>query len=351
MQLKLDISEIPEELMSYFEPVPQPKPKDLYLVPERVAIALQSDGWYLRAKPPWIKPNPMPDSTDDRPNVAHESIFLLTKRSTYYFDMEAVRVPSAASTLARDQYSRITSGKDGAYAVSHDHETPSDPGGRHLRTNDFFTASLDALIEHYDNYLAHLREIRDKGGLLQSEGVDPLAFWQATKSFSGAHFATWPERLVVPMIKASTSEYGVCRGCGTPWVRQVERPQPDRNGKVDPNPRDGGLTADHGLNRTGLSHFKYNEWLEEHPARTIGWVPNCSCCVEVVPATILDPFCGSGTTILAAMNLGRRGIGIDLNADYLAMARRRIERPHARVARPARAGAPTPLLDGLDDEP
>lgn len=343
------------------KPAPGLKPKDLCMVPERLAMALQGDGWFLRAKPPWLKPNSMCESADDRPNVAHESIFLLTKSPNYYFDMYAVRVPSAASSLSRDKYSRISSpGSKGflggehrgpKYAVAHDHETPSDPGGRHLRTNDFFTASLDALIEHHEDYLAHLRSVRDKGGLLLSEGGDPLAFWRATNPFSGAHFATWPMRLVEPMIKASTSEYGVCRDCGTSWVCQIERPQPDRDGDVVPNPRDGGLTADHGLNRTGLSHFKYNKWLEENPARMIGWAPNCSCCDEVVPATVLDPFCGSGTTVLAAATLGRRGVGIDLNADYLAMAKRRIERPHARVARPSRAGAPTPLFAALDDGP
>jgi DNA modification methylase len=313
--------------------LPSLKPKDLIMIPERVALALQADGWFLRAKPPWLKPNPMPDSTDDRPNVAHESIFLLTKNERYYFDMEAVRVPSAASTLARDEYSRITKGKDGAYAVAHDHETPSDPGGRHLRTNDFFTASLDVLIEHHEDYLAHLRSVRDKGGLLLSEGGNPLAFWQATKSFSGAHFATWPPRLVEPMIKASTSEKGCCPACGAPWVRMLETV-----GKlISGNPR-----GERAVNGPAI----YRNVTEYQ-----GFSPSCSCNAgDPIPCVILDNFSGAGTTVLTAEALGRFGIGVDLNANYLAMARRRIERPHARVARPSRTGAPTPLLNGLDAE-
>jgi hypothetical protein len=344
------------------------KAKDLCMVPERVAIALQSDGWFLRAKPPWIKPNPMPDSTDDRPNVAHESIFLLTKSPRYYFDMEAVRIPSAASTLTRDQYSRITqsgnkshvpgstdhSGIHKTYAVSHNHETSSDPGGRHLRTNDFFTASLDALIEHHEDYLAHLREIRDKGGLLLSEDGDPLAFWQATKSFSGAHFATWPPRLVEPMIKASTSEKGCCRACGSQWIRVVEKESFEpidyegKNLETDPQFSQRRMLANMRARReAGYPHD--NPFV---PPKTLGWTPGCSCDAgNPVPCVVLDPFCGSGATVLTAGALGRHGIGLDLNADYLAIASRRIERPHARVARPARAGAPTPLFDGIEDQP
>ena len=39
---------------------------------------------------------------------------------------------------------------------------------------------------------------------------------------------------------------------------------------------------------------------------------------------VLDPFIGSGTTAMVARQLGRRAIGIDLNSEYLAMARRRV---------------------------
>ena len=62
------------------------------------------------------------------------------------------------------------------------------------------------------------------------------------------------------------------------------------------------------------------------PVETVGWRPSCACGGEPVPATVLDPFCGAGTVGLVATQQGRRFIGIDLNARYLEIARRRIEK-------------------------
>lgn len=89
-----------------------------------------------------------------------------------------------------------------------------------------------------------------------------------------------------------------------------------------------------------LSEAPFPEDLAEFFIRSL-CAPGDSC---------LDPFSGSGTTVSVAQRLGRIGIGMDLRRSQCELARRRIERPHARVPRPARAGAPTPLLDGLDDE-
>jgi len=50
--------------------------------------------------------------------------------------------------------------------------------------------------------------------------------------------------------------------------------------------------------------------------------------------TVLDPFMGSGTTGVAAADLGRDFIGIELNPDYLDIARRRIEAAEAQLMLP-----------------
>ena len=57
----------------------------------------------------------------------------------------------------------------------------------------------------------------------------------------------------------------------------------------------------------------------------MGWQPTCSCEATIVPAIVLDPFVGSGTTLAVAQALGRRGVGLDLNREYLGIAVKRIE--------------------------
>ena len=60
------------------------------MMPARVALALQADGWWVRSEIVWHKPNPMPESCTDRPTSSHEKLFLLTKSSRYFYDAEAV---------------------------------------------------------------------------------------------------------------------------------------------------------------------------------------------------------------------------------------------------------------------
>lgn len=77
------------------------KAKDLVGIPWRVAMELQADGWYLRSDIIWHKPNCMPESVRDRPTKAHEYIFLLSKSDRYYFDLEAIKEPMAATSIVR----------------------------------------------------------------------------------------------------------------------------------------------------------------------------------------------------------------------------------------------------------
>ena len=88
----------PARAMSYRPPTPEGlKPKDLIGVPWRVALALQADGWYLRSEIIWHKPNCQPESVKDRPTLAHEHIFMLSKSERYYYDHEAIKEPANGS--------------------------------------------------------------------------------------------------------------------------------------------------------------------------------------------------------------------------------------------------------------
>lgn len=77
------------------------KPKDLIGIPWRVALALQQDGWWLRASIVWAKPNPVPEPVKDRPTRSHEFVFLLSKSRRYNYDADAIREPLSDSTLKR----------------------------------------------------------------------------------------------------------------------------------------------------------------------------------------------------------------------------------------------------------
>jgi site-specific DNA-methyltransferase (cytosine-N4-specific) len=96
----------PARGMSYRPATPQGlKPKDLIGIPWRLALALQSDGWYLRSDIIWYKPNCQPESVKDRPTQSHEYIFLFSKSEDYYYDYESIKEPSAEKGKTRNRRS------------------------------------------------------------------------------------------------------------------------------------------------------------------------------------------------------------------------------------------------------
>jgi len=193
------------------------KTKDLVGIPWRVALALQQDGWYLRQDIIWHKPNPMPESVKDRCTKAHEYIFLLSKNKKYYFDNESIKEDAV-------------SGKDLGILRSK------------KNTSDKYVS-------------AHAQSIQDRKEL----GIDSRnaktgkrnkrSVWTvSTKSFKGAHFATFPMDLIEPCVLAGCPEDGI----------------------------------------------------------------------------VLDPFAGSGTTGIVAVNNKRNACLIDLSSEYIEIAKNRI---------------------------
>lgn len=149
-------------------------------------------------------------------------------------------------------------------------------------------------------------------GMLTNE-AGPMAMVVNTKGYKEAHFATWPLDMVTTMIKAGTSERGVCPACGAPWERitesaRISKEQPSVANKAQSDSvfARGGNQANYG--RAG-----------NYSAATTGWQPTCDCkaIAEPIPATVLDPFVGSGTSGRAALQLNRSYIGIDICKSYL----------------------------------
>ena len=106
-----------------------------------------------------------------------------------------------------------------------------------------------------------------------------------------------------------------CPHCGAPWKRVVER---ERTGE-----REVQVSDRKGLLRNDLA--KHAGRIGEVKVTTLGWKPTCSCGIEeTVPCTVLDPFAGSGTTLWVAEQLDRNSIGIELNPEYIEIAKRRL---------------------------
>ena len=97
------------------------KPKSLLMIPARVALALQAEGWYLRSDVIWSKANPMPSSAKDRPASAHEYVFLVSKSETYYYNAEAIAEPAVTGGLRNRRdvwtFSTARSTRGNHYAV------------------------------------------------------------------------------------------------------------------------------------------------------------------------------------------------------------------------------------------
>lgn len=278
------------------------KPKDLCGIPWRLAFALQDDGWYLRSDIIWAKPNPMPESVEDRPTKAHEYLFLLAKSERYFYDAEAIREAGSGSEydLTQRQPGRMNGTR---YLLEGKGQEKTGPG--------FGIGSI----------------ARNK-----------RTVWEiATQSYSGAHYATFPTKLAEPCVLAGTSARGVCPKCGKPWRRVVEREHIGDNSRIRGNNRNGtGKNKNHflALPPAGAGSA---------PRLTTGWRPSCSCIQKrypgiplsggtwltladeiaaefaPVPAVVFDPFCGSGTVGEVARELGRRFVGLDLNPVYLAI--------------------------------
>ena len=276
------------------------KPKDLIGLPWHVAFALQADGWWLRSDIIWHKPNPMPESVADRPTRAHEYVFLLTKSKTYYYDAVAIREP-AQPWHGYEFRPRAPERKEPNPDVRY-----ADKQRGHSRRHAGFNDRWDAMAKEEQ----------------QAMGANKRTVWSiATQPYSGAHFATYPEKLVEPCILAGTSERGVCGECGAQWQRVVEQSRTFESGS--------GRSGNAPFGKNGVRVQGGGETLDVrrgpvvHTATT-GWQPTCGHDTEPVPAIVLDPFCGSGTTGVVALRHGRSFIGIELNPEYVELARKRI---------------------------
>lgn len=265
--------------------------------------------------------NPMPESVRDRPTRAHEYVFLLTKSRKYYYDADAIKEPAVQNRWGGHKPMNLNNTKD------------------------------------TENQFKGLSRERD----MMPETRNKRTIWTIpTQSYKGAHFATFPEALVRPMILAGTSEKGCCPECGAPWVRIIKKCETDRTQK-NPDGWDTGLGAHGTIHRDGREKGMPGKSVMEQV--TIGWRPSCKhydelyktefpkACKErkryqrdvwgnwwkrvrkqpgknhwdATSCTVLDPFSGSGTVGVVCKFMRRNYALIDLSLEYCKMAENRIK--------------------------
>lgn len=171
------------------------KPKDLVGIPWMAAFALRADGWYLRQDIIWHKPNPMPESVADRCTKAHEYIFLMSKRKRYYYDAEAIKEDSVTCDIRRPY------GSPGANALDK-REQPQGQG----RPRTAGKWSKEDAQSSGRRIVENVKLARAAGAPHDSPfgtNRNRRSVWTvATTPFPGAHFATFPPKLIEPCILA-----------------------------------------------------------------------------------------------------------------------------------------------------
>lgn len=238
------------------------KAKNLIGMPWRLALALQDAGWYLRSDIIWSKPNPMPSSVRDRPTTSHEYIFLLTKSAKYWYDADAIRTELKGS-------------------------------GRPVKMPDGWDTGLGG-------HGAFHRNGREKGATNSQLYGGPNSGFRVKHCPNNAQ----------PSKKPTKNE------------ESSQRTKVNLNANWDAAEANGTLK---GANARTVWTIAIQGYKKAHFATFPTEIPR-RCILAGCPpgGTVLDPFLGSGTTYAVALELARNAIGIELNPEYVTLARERI---------------------------
>ena len=261
------------------------KNKDMVLTPYMLAVALQADGWWFRSDIIWEKASAMPGSMKDRPTTSHEYIFLLTKNDQYFYDWYGVREPVTGGAHPRGNGVHPKSAKPGSG----------------IKANTSFSEAVSDLVDS-----RNLRTV-----------------WRINSEPSAldTHFATFPEALVARMLMAGSSEKGICPECGSPMERIVA-PSPEYAEFLGKGYHDHENDAAAGNRQKKNKDAKKvnSSWVDK------GWEKTCKHSFDkAVPAVVMDPFMGSGTSGIVAIKARRNFVGIELNKEYAEKAQERID--------------------------
>ena len=175
------------------------KSKDLIGIPWMLAFALRADGWYLRQDIIWHKPNPMPESVQDRCTKAHEYIFLLSKSKNYYFDNDAIKEPIQDESILRMQR-----------GVSETHKNVNGAPGQTAQSMNKPRKNMKNMQEDGQSPNSFHKSRQNGEPDVVYENRNKRSVWTVTtKPYSGAHFAVFPSDLIEPCILAGAPTGGI----------------------------------------------------------------------------------------------------------------------------------------------
>jgi len=160
------------------------------MIPERLSWSLIQNGWILRNKNIWYKPNGMPSSVKDRFSNKWEYVFMFSKSKKYYFDLDAVLEPYT-SPIDRWGGEQVKEYKGKFDGYGQDSESYGSPRARTQRPQG---SSLE----------------RERNLRPNPDGKNPGDVFEInTQPFPEAHFAVFPEKLCEKPIKAGCPENGI----------------------------------------------------------------------------------------------------------------------------------------------
>lgn len=241
--------------------------------------------WRVRNVVAWCRPNPPVGALGDKFRPATSYMTIATPYGKRFFDLDAVRTPGENAATRR------VGAKSGA-----SHLTP-----------------------------------RERGDVRPGEhpaGAPPLDYWVIPPApYSGSHYATFPPALCERPIKSMVPAK-VCTVCGAPSERITSEPEyVGRGGKeaTTLHMRDGNRRAE-GVNQ--WDDESTGDRTAHRVTTTIGW-SECECPDDGAKwrnGVVLDPFAGSGTTLMVANELERDAVGFDLDARNATLARQRVDK-------------------------
>jgi DNA modification methylase len=303
------------------------KPKDLIGIPWRVALALQQDGWYLRQDIIWHKPNPMPESVQDRCTKAHEYIFLLSKSPNYYFDNNAIKEDLADASKIKLTQSNINNQK-GSDRVPGKSNGPMKP----------------VVAKKHGKYKTEENEAKHRQGIHANRGDNLVEVRSKLPK----------QKELVKFLKSKTKAKILAENTDIPLTKIEHWFRADKSGFAYPSIEDWKKVREYiddwsqqfNVIDEGLTFFelKTDEVVvsDKRNKRSVWTVTTkpfkgahfatfpmelikpCVLAGCPVDGTVLDPFAGSGTTGIVAVGHNRNAVLCELNEEYIELAKKRI---------------------------